>query len=243
MKHHLIMITVLILWAAPAFASDKLLEKLARVEKLFDGKLGICVIPDLSAKAICVNDSELFPMQSVKNLLIAVAYWHAADAKKIAFSESTVRAALNEGESGDKAASILLKDLGGKIALQNFLSEKNFSAIRIEEDTVSAEAMAEFLRQVFSTKILQYKSTEKLLLILEKSKTGANLLKAGIPKNWTLGHKSAKAAGQLSDVGIITSPEGRLIPVVVFLADSKWSEEKKARLMSDLARELTVSAK
>lgn len=113
-------------------------------------------------------------------------------------------------------------------------------------DTATPEGMANFLRRLFTTKILSLKSTEKLLLISEQTATGRNRLKAGIPKKWTLGHKTGTSASvadrhpTTNDVGVITSPGGHMLPIAVFLSDSKWSDEKRGELMAKAAKAVTT---
>ncbi len=132
----------------------------------------------------------------------------------------------------DKAIERLSKNERAK-AIEAYLEDPR--------DTASPEGMIIFLQRLFSTKLLSKTSTEKLPLILEKTKTGQNRLRAGIPPKWTLGNKTGTSASldgrfpTTNDVGVITSPEGFMKPIVVFLSDSRWSDEKRAALMAKAA--------
>ncbi len=70
------------------------------------------------------------------------------------------------------------------------------------------------------------------------SPTGQKRLKAGLPKNWSIAHKTGTAGDVLgigpatNDVGIISSPNGQRVAVAVFIADSKAPLEKREKVMS-----------
>ncbi|MDZ4870735.1 MAG: Extended-spectrum beta-lactamase PER-1 [Chroococcidiopsis cubana SAG 39.79] len=66
-----------------------------------------------------------------------------------------------------------------------------------------------------------------LLTIATNSPTGQQRLKAGLPSNWSIAHKTGTDPDVLgigtatNDVAIVTSPQGRRIAIVVFIAGSK----------------------
>lgn len=109
-------------------------------------------------------------------------------------------------------------------------------------DTATPEGMVMFLNRLFTTKILSRASTERLLYIMEKTATGKNRLRAGIPKNWSIGHKTGTSASYdgrtatTNDVGVLNTPEGQLIPVAVFLSNSKETDERRGAVMAKVSR-------
>lgn len=302
--------------------SDKIKAEFEKLASSFDGKAGICAMPDLNAAPICVHGSELFPLQSVMKLIVAAAVLDKVDAGKMKLTDTilvtpqdgspgprefydlivksgTYKATVEELirrsniDSDSTAVDVLIRHLGGIEVVQSFLKEKNIEGIRIDRDertvqsefygltwkaeyanpeafkkaidaqskaarlkaleaylkdprdTASPEGMNIFLKRLFTTKILSLKSTEKLLFILEKTATGSNRLRAGIPTKWSIGHKTGTSASldgrvpTTNDVGVITSPEGQIIPIAVFLFDSKKSDAERGAVFAKAARIVT----
>ena len=85
-------------------------------------------------------------------------------------------------------------------------------------------------------------STERLLGIMAETETGANRLKAGLPKDWTLAHKTGTggdtdgATNGTNDVGVMTAPNGRSYAVAVFTWGTRRPMAERERLMADVAR-------
>lgn len=101
---------------------------------------------------------------------------------------------------------------------------------------------ADALARLKKGELLSPLSTERLLGIMTETETGANRLKAGLPKGWTLAHKTGTggdtdgATNGTNDVGVMTAPNGRSYAVAVFTWGTRRPMAERERLMADVAR-------
>ncbi|WP_250126421.1 class A beta-lactamase [Chroococcidiopsis sp. CCMEE 29] len=120
-----------------------------------------------------------------------------------------------------------------KAALERYLTDPR--------DTATPEGMVDLLAKLQSRQLLSHRSTALLLKIATDSPTGQQRLKAGLPKNWSIAHKTGTGPDVLgigtatNDVGIVSSPKGRRIAIAVFVAGSKAPVEARERAMSNIA--------
>jgi beta-lactamase class A len=115
------------------------------------------------------------------------------------------------------------------------------AALTEDRDTATPEGMAELLQALASGALLSPASTAFLLAAMERTWTGPDRLAAGLPANWTLGHKTGTGTTRAgvnlatNDVGILTAPDGARIVVVAFVSGSAWSAEDRAALIAAVA--------
>ena len=101
---------------------------------------------------------------------------------------------------------------------------------------------ADALARLKKGELLSPVSTQRLLGIMTETETGANRLKAGLPKDWTLAHKTGTggdtdgATNGTNDVGVMTAPNGRSYAVAVFTWGTRRPMAERERLMADIAR-------
>ncbi len=120
-----------------------------------------------------------------------------------------------------------------KAALQKYLTDPR--------DTATPEAMVDLLAKLNSNQLLSENSTALLLKIMTDSPTGQKRLKAGLPENWSIAHKTGTGADVLgigtatNDVGIASSPDGKRVVIAVFIAGSKAPLEEREKVMSNIA--------
>jgi beta-lactamase class A len=132
-----------------------------------------------------------------------------------------------------KEAVEKIPDRDKKAALQKYLSDPR--------DTATPEAMVDLLAKLNSNQLLSENSTALLLKIMTDSPTGQKRLKAGLPENWSIAHKTGTGADVLgintatNDVGIATSPDGKRVAIAVFIAGSKAPLEEREKVMSNIA--------
>jgi beta-lactamase class A len=109
-------------------------------------------------------------------------------------------------------------------------------------DTATVPAALEFLRQLSVGALLSPASTQLLLRLMTHASTGLNRLRAGLPKDAVLAHKTGTAGTDLgltpavNDIGLVTLKDGRRFAVAVFLAASTATEAERDRLIADSAR-------
>ncbi|WP_414586675.1 class A beta-lactamase [Scytonema sp. PCC 10023] len=132
-----------------------------------------------------------------------------------------------------KEAVEKIPDRDKKAALQKYLTDPR--------DTATPEAMVDLLAKLNSNQLLSENSTALLLKIMTDSPTGQKRLKAGLPENWSIAHKTGTGADVLgigtatNDVGIASSPDGKRVAIAVFIAGSKAPLEEREKVMSNIA--------
>jgi len=132
-----------------------------------------------------------------------------------------------------KEAVEKIPDSVKKAALQKYLTDPR--------DTATPEAMVDLLAKLNSNQLLSENSTALLLKIMTDSPTGQKRLKAGLPENWSIAHKTGTGADVLgigtatNDVGIASSPDGKRVAIAVFIAGSKAPLEEREKVMSNIA--------
>jgi beta-lactamase class A len=108
-------------------------------------------------------------------------------------------------------------------------------------DTATPSGMGGFLHSLASGNLLSDASTKHLLEVMKQTTTFPDRLKAGVPKDWSLGHKTGTSntwkgvTAATNDVGILFAPSGDKIAIAVFIADSPAPAPDRAKLMAEIA--------
>jgi len=90
-------------------------------------------------------------------------------------------------------------------------------------DGAAPSAVVNALARLKRGELLSPVSTQKLLDIMSRTKTGANRLKGGLKPGWVLNHKTGtgqELGGQqagYNDIGILTAPDGKSYAVAVMI--------------------------
>jgi beta-lactamase class A len=109
-------------------------------------------------------------------------------------------------------------------------------------DTTTPAAMAKLLQKLLKGQLFTPKSTRYLLGVMERTATGPERLKAGVPAGWTLGHKTGTSsthrgvAGATNDVGIARNKAGEWVILVALLRESTLAPRDRDRILADVAR-------
>ncbi len=98
-----------------------------------------------------------------------------------------------------------------------------------------------------SGRLLSPASTDHLLNVMSQTVTFPDRLRAGAPAGWRVAHKTGTSqtwsgvTAATNDVGILTAPDGGIIAIAVFVADSAASSKERAAVIAAAAREVTKS--
>ncbi len=109
-------------------------------------------------------------------------------------------------------------------------------------DGATPRAMVDALGRLAREELLSLSSTQMLLGMMERVRSGPKRLKAGVPSYWRFGHKTgtgqnfAGVATGYNDVGIMTAPDGTRYAVAVLLADTTASVPQRMSLMQSISR-------
>lgn len=130
--------------------------------------------------------------------------------------------------SDNPAANILLKALGGLEAMQGFYRRIGDRSTRVDrfepemnrldgdKDTITPFQSAFNIRRLFIDEDTPLSADHKALLLgwMFASPTGMDRLKAGVPSDWRVAHKTGTGGyGPTNDIGILYPPLGA--PVIV----------------------------
>ena len=160
-------------------------------------------------------------------------------------------------ESDGTANDVILDAAGGPSAVQEYLdsigvgegikvanSEKEISQDWETQyrNWATPASTIELLRRIQTRQAkLSEMTTQRLLTVMTNSETGRRRLKAGLPKEAELAHKTGTGGtkdgitGATNDVGIITLPDGRHIAIAVYVKDSRADMWARENLMSEIA--------
>jgi beta-lactamase class A len=95
--------------------------------------------------------------------------------------------------------------------------------------------------------ILSSTSSALLLDILSKTRTFPDRLKAGVPVDWRLAHKTGTSdtlngvTDASHDVGVLTAPDGGKMVVVVLIGKTRALSQVHAAMTADVARAVIAS--
>jgi beta-lactamase class A len=104
-------------------------------------------------------------------------------------------------------------------------------------DTSTPLEMSLLLAQLAQGKIATPASTEYLLGVITRTRTGVHRLKGMLPPGTIIGHKTGTVGSSTNDVGIITLPEyaGR-IAISVFIKGSNDAGAERERIIAHISR-------
>lgn len=111
-----------------------------------------------------------------------------------------------------------------------------------ERDTATPSGMTAFLHALAAGRLLSPVSTRHFLQVMAETVTFPDRLRAGVPQGWIVGHKTGTSQtlggvnGVTNDVGVLTAPDGGLVAVAAFVAESRAPARERARVIADAAR-------
>jgi beta-lactamase class A len=156
-------------------------------------------------------------------------------------------------QSDNTAGNLLLDTIGGPVGLTNFVRtigdemtrldrkepELNSAISGDERDTTTPAAMCSDLQRLLLGNILSEASRHQLEDWLRHNETGALMIRAGVPKTWSVGDKTGRGAnGATNDIAIIRPPGRAPILVAVYSIGSTSSADDRAATVAEAARVL-----
>lgn len=121
-----------------------------------------------------------------------------------------------------------------KAALERYLADP--------VDGASPAAIVSALAKLAKGELLSPSSTQLLLAIMGRVKSGPNRLKAGVPADWRFAHKTgtgqelAPISTGYNDIGIMTAPDGTRYAVAVMISDTTASIPARMAFMQGISR-------
>jgi len=104
-------------------------------------------------------------------------------------------------------------------------------------DTSTPDAMAALLEKIYQREILKPASSELLLNIMYRCRTGEARLRGLLPGGTEIAHKTGTIGGSTNDVGIITLPDNAgHVAIAAFVKSSEKEVPARERAIAEIAR-------
>ena len=154
-------------------------------------------------------------------------------------------------QSDNTAGNLLLDTIGGPVGLTNFARsigdemtrldrkepELNSATPGDERDTTTPAAMCADTQRLLLGNVLSESSRRQLEDWLRQNETGSLMIRAGVPKTWTVGDKTGRCGnGATNDVAIIRPPGRAPIVVAMYSIGSTSSADDRAATLAEAAR-------
>ena len=154
-------------------------------------------------------------------------------------------------QSDNTAGNLLLDAIGGPSGLTNFARNLGDTRTRLdrkepelnsanpgdERDTTTPAVMCSNMQRLLVGELLSELSRHLLEDWLQHNETGALMVRAGVPKTWSVGDKTGRCAnGATNDIAILRSPERAPIVIAVYSIGSKAPADDRAAAVAEAAR-------
>jgi beta-lactamase class A len=155
--------------------------------------------------------------------------------------------------SDNNATDALLAAIGGPREVNRWLSRAGISGMRMDRtiatlvrddgainpavsvdlrDSSTPQAMVRLLSGLYQGQWLSPESRSVLLGAMSRCATGKNRMRALLPEEARISHKTGTLSNTASDVGIIETPDGRAMAVAVYVTGQGGKPGREARIAS-----------
>ncbi len=165
-------------------------------------------------------------------------------------------------DSDNTACDVLMKLMGGPIAITRRMRELGIREIRIDRteagmaadiqavdgtanywvdprDTATPDALVDLLMKFYRNEVGLSKASYRLAMKhMTDTTTGAKRIKSILPAGATLAHKTGTMPGVVNDIGIITSPDGKQHLLVAIV-----TKERKTSTVDEVEAVIAAAAK
>lgn len=153
--------------------------------------------------------------------------------------------------SDNTAANLLLSKIAGPSGFTDFVRSLGDFVTRLDRtetalntndpgdlrDTTTPRAMVGLMHRVLCGDVLSPASRDRLLSWMRECETGKDRLRAGFPKQWTVGDKTGSGErGANNDVAIAFPPSRAPILVASYLSDGNAEHSAQAAAHADIGR-------
>jgi beta-lactamase class A len=167
--------------------------------------------------------------------------------------------AFTVSKSDNNGCDILFRMVGGTAAVEQFYHNLGYGQISVKatEEEMHKEYSAQFsnwttpwqtvciLRDFYQGKLITGRQYDLLWEQLVKTETGSGRIKALLPPEVTVAHKTGSSgmnsqgiSAATNDVGIICLPDGRHIALAVFIVESREKPDINERIIAEIARKV-----
>lgn len=242
MRFFAFLLSLLAFAAAPAAAASSpalssLEQQLNTLVADKSADVGIAALDLNTGETVSIKGDTPFPMASTVKVAIAALYLSQVDHGQKTLDDTIsgvpvrrlmARMIIN---SDNRAADILLKDVGGPHALHVWLHQNGVTGLRVDRtiaellrdkrdlwdhrDSSTPVGMVLLLKRIYKADLIKPASRNYLLDLMARCETGKNRMKALLP-GVPIEHKTGTLNGLADDVGFITMPDGHRVAVAIF---------------------------
>jgi beta-lactamase class A len=159
-------------------------------------------------------------------------------------------------QSDNSAGNLLLNAIGGPMGLTNFARTLGDSVTRLdrnepelnsaipgdERDTTTPAAICSDMQKLLLSDVLSDASRRQLENWLQRNETGGHLIRAGVPKNWTIGDKTGRGSnGTTNDIAIMRPPGRAPILLAIYSSGSTATANDRDASIAEVAKVVAES--
>jgi beta-lactamase class A len=243
MRFIAVFLSLLAFVAQPAAAASSpslfsLEQQLDNLSRSGSGDVGIAALDLSNGESVSIRGNTPFPMASTMKVAVAALYLSQVDHGRRSLDDmigkQSARHLIDRMMiySDNHATDVLLHDLGGPRALDQWLRQHKLEGMRVDRniaqllrakrdlwdrrDSSTPMAMVQLLSKLYKAELIKPESRNYLLDVMARCKTGKNRIRGLLPFGTPVEHKTGTLNGYASDVGFITLPDGRRIAVAIF---------------------------
>ena len=154
-------------------------------------------------------------------------------------------------QSDNTAGNLLLNAIGGPAGLTNFVRAQGDRVTRLdriepelnsaipgdERDTTTPAAISSDMQRLLLGDALSEASRRKLDDWLQRNETGGSMIRAGVPKTWSVGDKTGRGAnGATNDIAIMRPPGRAPILLAIYSVGSTATANDRAAAIAEVTK-------
>jgi beta-lactamase class A len=154
-------------------------------------------------------------------------------------------------QSDNTAGNLLLNAIGGPAGLTNFARALGDRVTRLdriepelnsaipgdERDTTTPAAISSDMQRLLLGDALSEASRCKLDDWLQRNETGGSMIRAGVPKTWSVGDKTGRGAnGATNDIAIMRPPDRAPILLAIYSVGSTATANDRAAAIAEVTK-------
>jgi beta-lactamase class A len=154
-------------------------------------------------------------------------------------------------QSDNTAGNLLLNAIGGPAGLTNFVRALGDRVTRLdriepelnsaipgdERDTTTPAAISSDMQRLLLGDALSEASRRKLDDWLQRNETGGSMIRAGVPKTWSVGDKTGRGAnGATNDIAIMRPPGRAPILLAIYSVGSTATANDRTAAIAEVTK-------
>ena len=154
-------------------------------------------------------------------------------------------------QSDNTAGNLLLDAVGGPAGVTNFARSLGDQVTRLDRkepdlnsaipgddrDTTTPGSMLADMTRILNGDVLSRSSRRQLEDWLQRNKTGAAMIRAGVPTDWIIGDKTGRGAnGATNDIAIIRPPDRAPMLLAIYSVGSTEPANDRAAAIAEVAK-------